>query len=122
MKAAFLDTYAMYEILFANPSYAAYVNGAKVITTRMNLLELYYGMLAKQGKEAAEKAHDAFRMLAVEIEDEDVRTAAHVRYLYRKKKMSFVDALGYAIAKRYDLPFLTGNKEFRNLENVEFVK
>ena len=32
------------------------------------------------------------------------------------------DCIGYILAKNIGIKFLTGDKEFENLDNVEFVK
>ena len=39
-----------------------------------------------------------------------------------KRSLSYADCIGYIIALRYGIKFLTGDKEFETLENVEFVK
>jgi len=36
--------------------------------------------------------------------------------------LSYVDALGYTIAKAHNLRFLTGDAAFEGIANVEFVK
>ena len=38
------------------------------------------------------------------------------------KKISYVDAIGYQTALESGTKFLTGDKEFEELENVEYVK
>jgi predicted nucleic acid-binding protein len=38
------------------------------------------------------------------------------------KKFSLVDALGYSYSKKLGIKFLTGDREFNGLENVEYVK
>jgi len=40
----------------------------------------------------------------------------------KKRNLSYTDCIGYVYATENDLIFLTGDKEFENLENVEFVK
>jgi len=40
----------------------------------------------------------------------------------RHKNLSMTDCISYIMAKRLGIKFLTGGKEFKNLENVEFVK
>ena len=44
------------------------------------------------------------------------------RYKNKKKKLSMTDCISYFQAKELGIKFLTGDKEFQNLENVEFVK
>jgi hypothetical protein len=40
----------------------------------------------------------------------------------KKKYLSYVDALGYTIANRMDIPFLTGDMAFEDVPNAEYVK
>ena len=40
----------------------------------------------------------------------------------KNKQLSIPDAIGYIIANRLNIKFLTGDEAFRNIENVEFVK
>ena len=37
------------------------------------------------------------------------------------EKVSYVDALGYTLAQKHDLVFLTGDKAFKGIEGVEHV-
>ena len=39
-----------------------------------------------------------------------------------KKKISTTDAVGYVLSKKFSVKFLTGDKEFKDLDSVEFVK
>jgi len=45
--------------------------------------------------------------------------ACHLRRTI--KKASYVDALGYVLAKRCRARFLTGDPAFKGVEDVEFV-
>ena len=40
----------------------------------------------------------------------------------RKVSLSYADGLGYEVAQRMEIKFLTGDEAFKGLENVEFVK
>ena len=44
------------------------------------------------------------------------------QYENKKKDLSYIDALGYNMALKNKIPFLTGDKEFKDLPNVIFVK
>ena len=41
---------------------------------------------------------------------------------HRKKKISYVDALGYKLALENNALFLTGDNAFKDVSHVEFVK
>ncbi len=41
---------------------------------------------------------------------------------FKKPRLSYVDCIGYVYAKHNNVPFLTGDREFAKMDNVEFVK
>ena len=45
-----------------------------------------------------------------------------MKFKFVKQKISFIDCIGYLIAKKNNAKFLTGDEHFRNKDNVEFVK
>ena len=56
-------------------------------------------------------------------EGEDVLIkAAEMKFKFLKERLSFIDCIGYILAKKHGALFLTGDERFRNKENVEFVK
>ena len=44
------------------------------------------------------------------------------KFKFKKEKLSYIDCLGYEVAKKLKIKFLTGDEGFRDKENVEFVK
>jgi len=40
----------------------------------------------------------------------------------KKKNLSFFDCAGYIFARENNYKFVTGDKEFENLPNVEYIK
>jgi len=50
----------------------------------------------------------------------DIKQATELKL--RKKVMSFADVIGYVMARKYGVKFLTGDEDFRGMKNVEFVK
>lgn len=125
MADFFADTYAIIEILRGNENYRKYAD-LELATTEFNLLELSYALVRDYGKSKALKVlsdvKDSFEV--VKVEDEDFVNASEFRLQSRKqgKKLSLIDCLGYVVAKRLNVKFLTGDEEFKDLENVEFVK
>ena len=45
-----------------------------------------------------------------------------IRRENRKKNLSYADCLGYAFALENNRLFLTGDKEFKDMKGVEFVR
>ena len=125
-EAFFLDTYAIYELLKGNEAYVRFLGGIRLITTKLNLMEAYYITWTKKGGAYAEIVFEKFNSFCVDIGDDDFREAmrfkAQIRKLNPRSNLSYIDAVGYTVAKRYKVKFLTGDHEFRGVENVEFVQ
>ena len=117
----FWDTYALVEIENGNPKYARYSN-EPVIITIFNLAEIFWVMLNQLDEKEAEEVYDTYKNTIVEINDETLKEAIKFRKENKKRNMSYADCIGYTYALRNNLKFLTGDKEFENLKNVEFVK
>jgi len=121
-KAFFLDTYALYGLALGNESYKDYFVDLENITTIMNLYELYYSLLRESLDSEAKIFFERFLPVCVEIKPEFVKEAAMFRLQNKKLDLSYIDALGYVIAKNKEIKFLTGDEKFRKMANVEFVK
>ncbi len=87
-------------------------------------MEIYYAVLRDYGEVEAEKAYSAAGKFLVEFDEEDVKEGMRRRLQLRRKKLnlSYADALGYSVALRLGVRFLTGDEEFETLDNVEYVK
>jgi uncharacterized protein len=118
----FLDTYALYEIIKGNKDYARFKSGIAIITTDLNLMELYYGLLLRHNEKTANKYFDIFKEYSIELNDNVIKQAMKIKKQHKKHNLSYVDCIGYTIALERNIKFLTGDKEFENLPNVEYVK
>lgn len=118
----FFDTYALYEIIGGNPNYQRFTSKVGIITTKLNLMEFYYGLLKEHNRQEADRYYNLFVEYAVDIDDETIKQAMVFKLLNKNKKLSYVDCLGYILAKKRGVKFLTGDEEFEEMENVEFVK
>ena len=118
----FFDTYAFYEVLEGNPHYKLYEKGIAIITTKLNLMELHYGLLLAYGKPYADQIYDALLPFIVDFDNSIIKTSNEFRAKNKKLKLSYVDCLGYTVAGLHNVKFLTGDEAFRNMDNVEFVK
>ncbi|MBI4154893.1 PIN domain-containing protein [Candidatus Woesearchaeota archaeon] len=118
----FYDTYALYSIALGRENYAKFSKGYRIVTTIMNLYELYYNLIKEGEYKLAEEFVNRLISSCIEITSEDIKHASKFRLENTKKDISFIDALGYAIALNLDIKFLTGDEQFRNFKNVEFVK
>ena len=119
MAGYFFDTYALVEIIKNNPGYVKYFDEI-ITTTRYNLIELYYSLLKDLGEEKAKDGYFKFRDYVVEANDDTIFEAMRIKL--KNKGLSYVDCIGYSYALKHNILFLTGDKEFEKMKNVEFIK
>jgi len=115
----FLDTYAIFEIIKGNPQYEKYFN-ANIITTIFNLAELNYNLKKEMTGEMADKYTEDYFNFIIQVTLGDIKNAMDLKTKHRN--LSIPDAIGYAVAKRCNAKFLTGDDDFEHFDNVEFVK
>ena len=115
----FFDTYAFFEVIKGNPRYERF-RQSKIITSIVNLAELGFGIRQNYQELDADAHIKKHASLITEITLEDAIHAPKVKF--ENRKLSLADALGYTIAKRLQVPFVTGDKGFRHMKNVEFIK
>ena len=119
----FFDTYALIEIIKGNPGYKKYAS-KPFVTSISNLMELYYALLRLHNEKTAEKYFKFFRPACIPINDNVIKNAMKFRLAQRSQKnlISYVDCIGYCMALDLGILFLTGEKHFRDLKNVEYVQ
>ena len=117
----FFDSYAIIEILNGNENYKKY-NNCIIITTKLNLFEVFYSLLKNVGDEKAGFFMDNYYELAIDFNKNVIKKAAEFRLKHRKRKLSMTDCIGYILSLELGIKFLTGDKEFKDLGNVEYVK
>ena len=122
IKNFFFDTYAFIEIIKENEDYKGYNKGVGIVTTILNLIELHYALLRIVGKEEADKHFDRLLQFVIEISGEVIKEANEFKLLNKKRKLSYVDCIGYITARKMNIKFLTGDNQFKGLDSVEFVK
>ena len=125
MARLFADTYALIELLKGNPNYEDY-SQAYLVATEFNIFELTYALFRDFGRDEAAKVVSLTRgkIEIVPTEDSDYLDASEFRKSANKtgKKLSLIDALGYSCSKKIGIKFLTGDREFIEMENVEYIK
>lgn len=117
----FFDTYAIIEIMESNPNYEDFKN-FKITTSVMNVGELYSIILREKSKLKADEWFYNFNCEILEISPEVMIKSVYFRHLNKNKNLSSTDAVGYTLSSKHNLKFLTGDKQFENMPNVEFVK
>jgi len=96
---------------------------AKVVTTYFQLYEVYY-ILMREGysEEEIEDFFEETKKFCINLKFDWIPESVYFRRKYNKRDLSYVDCLGYVAARDIGIKFLTGDKEFKDLPNVEFVK
>ncbi len=117
----FFDTYALVEITKINPSYVPY-SDYPILTTTLNLSEFYFYLLSNFNEDKANEILKKFDFSFLGIDENIAKEAAKFRKANYKRKLSYVDCIGYFLAKRSGFKFLTGEDFFENLSDVEFVR
>lgn len=116
----FFDTYAVIELLKRNPAYLKY-GEFPLITTVLNKIELTWWALNEHGEAFADILRNSI-VHVVEITDDVIKDAMIFRKNHKKRDISNADAIGYAYSLKQNIKFLTGDQQFKDLPNVEYVK
>lgn len=121
LKKKCLDTYALAEIAQGNPNFATYLN-QEIVITEITLAEFYAVLLRENGKDTAESWLKRLMPYATPVKLNQLIEAVKFRYQHRQQNLSFFDAVGYIYSLHSECLFVTGDKEFEHLKNVEFRK
>lgn len=120
--SVFFDSHAIIEIIKNGKNYDKYAN-FQIITSTLNVAEVYYFLLRIQDKKTADyliKKMD-FK-LANMIRLDIALKSSRFKFENKKEKLSYTDCIGYFLAQEMNLKFLTGDEKFKNKGNVEFIK
>lgn len=120
-KETFLfDTYAIMEIINKNSSYEKYLDD-DIIINDFIFAELCYNLI-KENHPKLKETLDKYAQHISHAEPETIKKAMEFRLRWRDRNVSISDCIGYIMAKDLGIRFLTGDKEFKDIEYVEFVK
>lgn len=92
-----------------------------MVITWLNLMEFYYSAVGDCGEEKAKEWYSNLKNAVVDVDDEILFEAMRFRREYKKQDISYADAVGYICAKKHNIPFVTGDKEFKDKNNVVFI-
>lgn len=123
MASRFFDSDVIYGVAVADPRFERFV-GEVMATTRLNLMEVCYVLRrAGHGERALEIYREALPH-AIEFTDPDLIAAMDWRgENFRKKtrEPSYVDAVGYQVARSNGLAFTTGDRKFSGYPGADVV-
>ncbi|MEK6894247.1 MAG: type II toxin-antitoxin system VapC family toxin [Nanoarchaeota archaeon] len=117
----FLDSYTLIEIAKENPNFSIFKDSIN-FTGFTNLLELHYRLMQDFGEKKADEITDLMRSIVINEDLKDIKLASKFRIRNIKRKFSYIDCLGYTMALNRKMKFVTGDMEFKDLPNVEFIK
>ena len=117
----FFDTYAIVELMENSSGYLRFKD-FKIVTSILNIGEIYNILLREKGKETADSWFKNFNCELLEISPEDMVKAVYFRHINKGKNISSTDAVGYILSLNNNIKFLTGDRQFEKMPNVEFVK
>ncbi len=117
----FFDSYAILEIIKGNENYRQYSDKTFIINTLI-LSEVFYALLRETNLDTATEIIKKMNFEFLEIDKDIAIESARFRFENKNKKLSYADCIGYITSLRHHLKFLTGDKEFKDLDHVEFVR
>lgn len=78
--------------------------------------------MREKGEKTADFWHKKLQQSAIQIGIETIIKAMKFKFENKTKNLSFIDCAGYVIANENRLIFLTGDKGFEDVSDVEFVR
>ena len=89
----------------------------KLLMTTVNLGEVYYLLLRDHGSEDADKILRIIETLPIDFIEVDMRLAKQAAVYKATKKIPYVDCFAAALAKFQKGEVVTGDKDFKAIEN-----
>ena len=111
----------MLEIIAGNPSYSKYLS-SEIAINDFIFAELCYKLIRESGIDKANFYVDKYALFRKDLDANTIKEAMMFRVQHKKKNLSPADCISYVMALKLNLKFLTGDMQFENMENVEFVK
>ena len=108
------------EIIAGNPDYEPYLD-AEIIINNFVFAELCYNLFKDKAVNASTYSKKYSEHIS-SVYPEWIEEAMIFRIKWKDRKVSVPDCIGYIMAKKLGIEFLTGDKEFEKMENVKFVK
>ncbi|MEW5768153.1 MAG: type II toxin-antitoxin system VapC family toxin [bacterium] len=88
-----------------------------LLMTSVNFGEVYYITLRECGEDKAGEIEKIIQTLPIEIVDVDIHLAKEAARFKATKKISYADCFVAALAKLHKGEIITGDKEFKEIEN-----
>ena len=88
-------------------------------------MEIYFRILSINGPRAGKDVLNIFSRYLIDFHIPAIEGAMKMRRGLKNNKrldISYANALGYYLARQMGMKFLTGDKAFKTLEHVEFIR
>ncbi|MEK6914866.1 MAG: hypothetical protein AABW83_04410 [Nanoarchaeota archaeon] len=121
VKSYFFDSYALIELFKGNKKYESYKT-TKIVTSYFHLYEIYYSLLREHSESEFIYFFYFLQNFCIELKFNWIIKASKFKQEYKNRQLSYANCLGYIISRELNIKFLTGDKEFEDLPNVEFIK
>lgn len=95
----------------------AHEHGIPLLMSVVNAGEVWYILAREVSETEADKAIDGLRLLGIEFVSADWKLARIAGTFKTKNRMSFADCFAAALTKEHKAELLTGDKEFKQIEN-----
>jgi PIN domain nuclease of toxin-antitoxin system len=117
----FFDSYALIELIKNNPTYEKF-RDELIVTNALNIAETHYILMTIVGREKADAALQRLSVTLLALDKEIAIAASTFRHQQAKLKLSYANCIGYCLARKHHLLFLTGDDALKKFDSVEFVK
>ena len=115
----YLDTNALAAIAEGNPKFVKFMEGDFIISD-ITLAE-FYGIVLKEFNELT--ANYWYKKLSPYSKPADkLIMVKSIKFNHQNKKLSFFDCVGYVFSVENNHTFVTGDKGFEKMANVELIK
>ncbi len=120
-----LDAYGLLVFLEKEPGFQkinflfqkAALNNNNLLMSAVNYGEVLYITFRRYGSKKVSELEEAMTVLPLEIIDVDVEIAREAARFKSLHKISYADCFAAALAKLYKGEVITGDKEFKTIEN-----
>jgi predicted nucleic acid-binding protein len=92
-------------------------SGKDLLLSMVDWGEVYYIVLREQGRKRADEISHLISTLPIEIVPIDLKITRQAAEYKASKKMSYADCFAASTAKRHKAELVTGDEEFRQVEN-----
>jgi predicted nucleic acid-binding protein len=124
MAAKILDSWALIAFFEDEPAAEAVekileqatAEKYKLLLSVVNWGEIYYNTMREVSQEAAEQKLKEIAAMPIEIVGADLPLAKQAAIYKATRKMSYADCFGAALAKTRNAEFITGDREFKEIE------